>query len=213
MPFRDAHALVGGLVRDSLERRVPLAELVEAHPDLGAEGRRCSSPGAPVARRTTPGGAGPEPVAEQLEHFDAGSLSTPSAWAGESRLSPPYRHELRVRYGEVDMQRPRFQRPLPGLRRRRLRHMAAVGARARGRIDASTWCSRGRDIDWTAGPVRRGARHRPGRTALGQQQLRHRLRGVGRGAARVHRGRDLRSVAPGDGTPTRPGGGAVGTGV
>ncbi|MGH9236011.1 MAG: argininosuccinate lyase, partial [Acidimicrobiales bacterium] len=44
-PFRDAHALVGGLVRDSLERHVPLAELVAAHPDLGAEGAALLEPG------------------------------------------------------------------------------------------------------------------------------------------------------------------------
>ena len=68
-PFRDAHALVGGLVRDSLERRVPLAELVEAHPDLGAEGAALLQPGRPVTRRTTPGGAGPDPVAVQIERF------------------------------------------------------------------------------------------------------------------------------------------------
>ena len=36
-PFREAHAIVGGIVRDSLERHVPMAELVEAHPALGAE--------------------------------------------------------------------------------------------------------------------------------------------------------------------------------
>jgi argininosuccinate lyase len=69
MPFRDAHALVGGLVRDSLERHVPLAELVEAHPDLGAEGAALLEPGRPVARRTSPGGAGSDPVAVQLERF------------------------------------------------------------------------------------------------------------------------------------------------
>jgi argininosuccinate lyase len=68
-PFRDAHALVGGLVRDSLERHVPLAELVAAHPDLGAEGAALLEPGLAVTRRTTPGGAGPEPVAEQLRRF------------------------------------------------------------------------------------------------------------------------------------------------
>ncbi len=68
-PFRDAHALVGGLVRDSLERRVPLAELVEAHPDLGADGAALLEPGRAVARRTTPGGAGPDAVAVQLERF------------------------------------------------------------------------------------------------------------------------------------------------
>ena len=60
MPFRQAHAVVGGLVRDSIERHVPLAELVEAHPALG-EPRpwRCSSRGwpSPAARPL----AGPDP--------------------------------------------------------------------------------------------------------------------------------------------------------
>ena len=65
-PFREAHALVGALVRDSLERHVPLAELVEAHPALGAEGAALLEPGVPVSRRRTAGGAGPDPVAEQL---------------------------------------------------------------------------------------------------------------------------------------------------
>jgi argininosuccinate lyase len=69
VPFRDAHALVGALVRDSLERHVPLAELVEAHPDLGAEGAALLEPGRPVSRRTTPGGAGPDPVATQAQRF------------------------------------------------------------------------------------------------------------------------------------------------
>ena len=68
-PFREAHALVGGLVRDSLERHVPLAELVEAHPDLGAEGAALLEPGVPVARRRTAGGAGPDPVADQIERL------------------------------------------------------------------------------------------------------------------------------------------------
>src|SRR5690606_12730904 len=68
-PFRDAHALVGGLVRDSLERRVPFAELVAAHPDLGAEGAEVLAAGRAVTRRTTPGGAGPGPVADQLARF------------------------------------------------------------------------------------------------------------------------------------------------
>jgi argininosuccinate lyase len=71
VPFRSAHALVGGLVRDSLERRVPLAELVAAHPDLGEEAAALVEPGVPVARRTTRGGGGPDPVAAQLERFVA----------------------------------------------------------------------------------------------------------------------------------------------
>ena len=68
-PFREAHALVGALVRDSLERHVPLAELVEAHPDLGADGAALLEPGVPVARRRTAGGAGPDPVADQIERL------------------------------------------------------------------------------------------------------------------------------------------------
>jgi argininosuccinate lyase len=68
-PFREAHVLVGSLVRDSVERRVPLAELIEAHPALGTEALALLEPGAGVGRRTTPGGAGPTPVAEQLVRF------------------------------------------------------------------------------------------------------------------------------------------------
>jgi argininosuccinate lyase len=69
MPFRDAHSLVGSLVRDSIERRVPLAELVEAHPALGSPAVALLEPGVAVTRRTTAGGAGPKPVAEQLSRF------------------------------------------------------------------------------------------------------------------------------------------------
>lgn len=68
-PFRRAHALIGGLVRDSVERRVPLAELVAGHPALGAEATELLAPGVAVRRRTTPGGAGPEAVGRQMERF------------------------------------------------------------------------------------------------------------------------------------------------
>ena len=69
MPFRQAHAVVGSLVRDALERHVPLEELVEAHPALGAEALELLAPGVAVTRRTSPGGAGPGPVAVQLGRF------------------------------------------------------------------------------------------------------------------------------------------------
>jgi len=69
MPFRQAHALVGGLVRESLERHVPLVELVQAHPALGESAASLLEPGVAVTRRTSPGGAGPGPVAEQLQRF------------------------------------------------------------------------------------------------------------------------------------------------
>ena len=55
VPFRKAHALVAGLVRDSVERHVPLAELVQAHPDLGRRGAQAARAGGGGQRRTTPG--------------------------------------------------------------------------------------------------------------------------------------------------------------
>jgi argininosuccinate lyase len=66
VPFRDAHARVGELVRHSQERGVPLDELVMTEPDLGPDALALLEAGAAVLRRTTPGGAGPESVAEQL---------------------------------------------------------------------------------------------------------------------------------------------------
>jgi argininosuccinate lyase len=66
-PFRDAHAIVGSLVRQSIERGVPLEELVETEPHLGTDALALLEPGSGVRRRTTPGGAGPAPVARQLE--------------------------------------------------------------------------------------------------------------------------------------------------
>jgi argininosuccinate lyase len=69
MPFRQAHGLIGGLVRESLERHVPLVELVAAHPDLGETATELLEPGVAVTRRRTPGGAGPGPVGEQAERF------------------------------------------------------------------------------------------------------------------------------------------------
>jgi argininosuccinate lyase len=68
-PFRDAHAIVGALVRDSLERDVPLDELVAAHPALGLEAVALIGKGVGARRRTTPGGGGPAPVLVQVEQF------------------------------------------------------------------------------------------------------------------------------------------------
>jgi argininosuccinate lyase len=69
MPFRTAHALVGGLVRESLAGSRALADLVRAHPELGADAAAVLVPGVPVRRRTTWGGGGPQPVADQLSRF------------------------------------------------------------------------------------------------------------------------------------------------
>jgi len=71
MPFRDAHHVVAGLVRDSSGGDVSLAELVGAHPELGPEAAALLEPGAAVRRRTTAGGAGPGPVEAQVGRFRA----------------------------------------------------------------------------------------------------------------------------------------------
>ena len=70
-PFRQAHAIVGGLVAESLSTNVDLVALVTAHAHLGAEAAVLLEPGRPVANRTTPGGAGPLAVAQQLVRLDA----------------------------------------------------------------------------------------------------------------------------------------------
>ncbi|MGC1511953.1 MAG: argininosuccinate lyase [Acidimicrobiales bacterium] len=70
MPFREAHAVVGDLVRRSLDHDGPsLATLVGAHPSLGPSAAALLEPGVAVTRRTTPGGAGPVPVADQRRRF------------------------------------------------------------------------------------------------------------------------------------------------
>jgi argininosuccinate lyase len=69
MPFREAHAVVGSLVRRSLEEGVALADLVAADEHLGVDAAALLGPGVSVARRTTPGGGGPDPVQAQLDAF------------------------------------------------------------------------------------------------------------------------------------------------
>ena len=69
MPFRAAHAVVGTLVRRHLAGEGSLRDLVSADASLGPDAASLVAPGVSVRRRTTPGGAGPAPVAVQLERF------------------------------------------------------------------------------------------------------------------------------------------------
>ena len=71
-PFREAHAVIGTLVRRSLSGEASLRSLVEADPLLGADAAVLVAPGVSVKRRITSGGAGPAAVAEQIERFAAG---------------------------------------------------------------------------------------------------------------------------------------------
>jgi argininosuccinate lyase len=71
VPFREAHAIVGDIVRRALDGEAPMAELVAADDRLGPDAAALLAPGVSVTRRTTRGGAGPAPVAAQLERFAA----------------------------------------------------------------------------------------------------------------------------------------------
>ncbi|MFM8972016.1 MAG: argininosuccinate lyase [Actinomycetota bacterium] len=78
-PFREAHAIVGALVRRSLEDGTPLDDLVAAEPRLGPDCVALLAPVAAVRRRTTPGGGGPEPLARQLAQVEE-RLAAQRAW-------------------------------------------------------------------------------------------------------------------------------------
>jgi len=78
-PFREAHAIVGSLVRQSVERGVPLDELVSTDPRLGPDCLALLEPGSAVRRRSTPGGGGPQPVMRQLERARE-QLERQQAW-------------------------------------------------------------------------------------------------------------------------------------
>lgn len=81
MPFREAHAVVGDLVRRSLDEGIALRDLVAASPVLGPDVLGIFEPGASVRRRTTPGGAGPGPVSRQLGAASAQVAADRSRWA------------------------------------------------------------------------------------------------------------------------------------
>ena len=86
MPFREAHSLVGKLVRESVERGIPLDELIMTEPKLGPDALAALEPGASVRRRTSPGGAGTASVAAQLEAAP-GPAGRPGGAAGQGWLS------------------------------------------------------------------------------------------------------------------------------
>ncbi len=70
-PFRQAHAIVGAVVRDSIARSVPMQEIVRAHPELGDEAAALFSPGVAVGRRTSPGAGGPAAAAAQQQRLSS----------------------------------------------------------------------------------------------------------------------------------------------
>ena len=69
MPFRQAHGVVGDLVRRALAGEGSLVDLVTASPELGADAARLLEPGVSVQQRTSPGGGAPASAAAQLASF------------------------------------------------------------------------------------------------------------------------------------------------
>ena len=69
MPFRQAHAVVGELVRTALDGDEDFAMLVTAHPELGVEAAEILRPGASANRRTTHGGGSLQSTLAEIDRF------------------------------------------------------------------------------------------------------------------------------------------------
>ena len=69
MPFREAHAVVGKVVREALATGVSMAEITRAHPQLGPDAAQLFAPGTAVANRRSPGAAGPEASPAQQQRI------------------------------------------------------------------------------------------------------------------------------------------------
>jgi argininosuccinate lyase len=66
-PFRDAHAIVGQLVRRHLAGEGGLGELAAA--EIGPDAAALVGPGVGVRQRTSPGAAGPQAIDAQLARY------------------------------------------------------------------------------------------------------------------------------------------------
>jgi argininosuccinate lyase len=69
MPFRQAHGVVGAIVRDSIATGRPMVDLVREHSQLGSAAAQLFHQGVAVQRRSTSGGAGPLASGEQRERL------------------------------------------------------------------------------------------------------------------------------------------------
>lgn len=80
MPFRQAHAVIGELVRASIDSGEPLVDLVAGDERLGERGVGLLEPGASVRNRRSPGSAGPEAVAVQRRRFADAMSAARQRW-------------------------------------------------------------------------------------------------------------------------------------
>ncbi len=103
MPFRQAHAVVGSLVRDSVQRGVPLAELVQANPHLGSRRARPARAGRGGHAPHLTGGCGAQAGRGPGGTVPSPSRSRPAAGAA---MPPPPPHIA----GGADGRRPGTRR-------------------------------------------------------------------------------------------------------
>ena len=163
----------------------------------GGEAAALLEPGVPVTRRTTPGGAGPKPVAEQLAASAPTSASRRNGSAASSAMAEPYTHRIRIRYGECDMQRVVFNanylaycddacRDVAPVRRTSRHHRARLGLHAQEGDDR---VGRRRDRCTTTLDIAVAA------TRWGNTSLRRHLRRRGRRSAGLHLRRSRTSAS------------------
>ena len=79
MPFREAHAIVGKVVRDALSTGTPMSQVVASHPQLGNEAAELFDAGVALSRRRSPGASGPEAATQQRERLAAAVITARSA--------------------------------------------------------------------------------------------------------------------------------------
>jgi argininosuccinate lyase len=68
-PFRQAHAMVGSLVQQSLGGNESLRDLVRKDPKFGEKAAELIGQGLGVGHRTSPGASGPTAAIEQQTRF------------------------------------------------------------------------------------------------------------------------------------------------
>jgi argininosuccinate lyase len=68
-PFRQAHAMVGSLVQQSIKGKESLREIVCKDPNFGEGAAALIGKGLGVGHRTSPGASGPAAAAEQQTRF------------------------------------------------------------------------------------------------------------------------------------------------
>ena len=81
IPFREAHAIIGALVRACIDDGADLASLVAADERLGPDAAALLAPGMSVRQRTTPGSAGPAAVSVQRSRLADAVARRRETWA------------------------------------------------------------------------------------------------------------------------------------